>query len=82
DLAAELIARCAATGHSRFPVFGSDLDDIVGVVHVKSVYRLSAGERPGVPVHDLMDDVLAVPETRSLDDLLDDMRESHRQLAV
>ena len=26
--------------HSRFPVLGENVDDVVGVVHVKSVYAI------------------------------------------
>ena len=70
------------SGHSRFPVYGVDLDDIVGVVHVKSLYGRPAAERGRVPVADLMHEVLAVPETRELEDVLADMRVRRNQLAV
>ena len=70
------------SGHSRFPVYGVDLDDIVGVVHVKSLYGRPAAERGRVPVADLMHEVLAVPETRELEDVLADMRVRQNQLAV
>ncbi len=82
DLAPALIERCVATGFSRFPVFTDDLDDIVGVVHVKSIYSLPAKERSGVHVGDLMHEALAVPETRGLDLILDDMRSARKQMAV
>ena len=36
DLAEKLIDLSVKTGFSRFPVFGIDLDDIKGVVHIKS----------------------------------------------
>ena len=70
------------SGHSRFPVYGVDLDDIVGVVHVKSLYGRPAAERGRVPVADLMHEVLAVPETRELEYVLADMRVRRNQLAV
>ena len=35
-----------ATGHSRFPVTGGDLDDVVGVVHVKDVYEVAHADWP------------------------------------
>ncbi|MBT5177084.1 MAG: HlyC/CorC family transporter [Candidatus Marinimicrobia bacterium] len=82
DLAPALIERCVATGFSRFPVFTDDLDNIVGVVHVKSVYSVPATERSGVCVGDLMHEALAVPETRGLDLILDDMRRARKQMAV
>jgi CBS domain containing-hemolysin-like protein len=70
------------SGHSRFPVYGVDLDDIVGVVHIKSLYGRPAAERGLVPVADLMHEVLAVPETRELEYVLADMRVRRNQLAV
>ncbi len=70
------------SGHSRFPVYGVDLDDIVGVVHIKSLYGRPATERGRVSVADVMHEVLAVPETRELEDVLADMRVRRNQLAV
>ena len=80
--AASLVRLSLDSGHSRFPVYGVDLDDIVGVVHVKSLYGRPAAERGRVPVADLMHEVLAVPETRELEDVLADMRVRQNQLAV
>ncbi|OUX44804.1 MAG: hypothetical protein CBE21_00170, partial [Proteobacteria bacterium TMED261] len=70
------------TGRSRFPVFDKDLDDIIGVVHVKSVYRLSPEERRTTHVSEIMRDILAVPETRKLEEILSDMRRRRTQMAV
>ena len=80
--ATALVRLSLDSGHSRFPVYGVDLDDIVGVVHVKSLYGRPAAERGRVPVVDLMHEVLAVPETRELEDVLADMRVRRNQLAV
>jgi CBS domain containing-hemolysin-like protein len=78
----ELVALSASTGHSRFPVMGEGLDDLVGVVHVKSVHGVSVEDRSSTQVLDLMASVLAVPEARDLDELLVDLREGGQQLAV
>jgi len=80
--ATALVQLSLDSGHSRFPVYGVDLDDIVGVVHVKSLYGRPAAERGRVPVADLMHKVLAVPETRELEYVLADMRVRRNQLAV
>lgn len=78
----QLVALSVATGHSRFPVMGEDLDDLVGVVHVKSVHAIPIEARTNTRVVALMAPVLAVPEARDLDDLLVDLREGGQQLAV
>jgi CBS domain containing-hemolysin-like protein len=78
----ELVRLSAETGFSRFLVFGEDLDDIDGVVHVRSAHTVAAAERATTPVSELMRPVLAIPESRSLADLLIDLRNAHTHLAV
>ena len=82
DTVEALVGLASRTGHSRFPVEGNDLDDIVGVVHVKSVHGVAVDERATTAVTDLMTPVLAVPESRELDELLVDLRKGGNQLAV
>ena len=45
----DLVERSVATGHSRFPVTGDDVDDIVGFVHVKDVLEIAPSERGALP---------------------------------
>ena len=78
----DLIKHSLDTGRSRFPIFDKDLDDIIGVVHVKSVYRLSPEERNTTLVSEIMREILAVPETRKLEEILSDMRDNRTQMAV
>ncbi|MDP6078212.1 MAG: CNNM domain-containing protein, partial [Acidimicrobiales bacterium] len=54
DPTSTLVEKCVTTGFSRFPVFFEDLDDVIGVVHVKSIYGVPAAERSGIPVSNLM----------------------------
>jgi len=77
-----LVALASRTGHSRFPVAGEDLDDVLGVVHVKSVHGVPVAERATTLVTELMTPVPAVPESRDLDELLVDLRQGGNQLAV
>ncbi len=72
----------SSTGHSRFPVVGEDLDDIVGLVHLKRAVAIPPDERSRVRVDQLMVDVPVVPGTIPLDDLLDLLRERGLQMAV
>ncbi len=82
DSAADLVALSIATGHSRFPVYGADLDDVRGVVWVKSVHRLAPEDRGGTTVGELMDEARAVPESLLLQPLLADMQQSRSHLVV
>ena len=82
DRVGDLAAAAVATGHSRFPVVGADLDDVRGVVHVKDVYRVPYEERAERSVAELMTAAFVVPETRDLADLLGDLRANGTHLAV
>ncbi len=79
---AELVALAVESGYSRLPVYSGDLDDIVGVVHVKSIFGLSPDARASTPVRSIMTGVLAVPEARDLDELFADFQASQAYLAV
>ena len=79
---AALVEKAVGTGHSRFPVIGDDLDDIVGVVHVKAVHAVAVDDRSTTAVTELMTPAFAVPESRDLDELLVDLRQGGNQLAV
>src|SRR3546814_11834919 len=70
DPIAVLVAKAIASGKSRFPVVGADLDDVRGVVHVKDVYNVAFEQRDETPVETIMSPAFAVPETRALPDLL------------
>ncbi|HKY14008.1 MAG TPA: hemolysin family protein [Microthrixaceae bacterium] len=78
----ELTARSVETGYSRFPVYDVDLDDIVGVVHVKSLFGVEPSARSSVGVTALMAEPFVVPEAMPIDELLDEMRGNHQYLAV
>jgi CBS domain containing-hemolysin-like protein len=79
---ADLVRLSSETGFSRFPVQGVDLDHLEGIVHVRSAHTVPAAERSATPVTELMQPVLALPESRALDDVLVDLRRAHTHVAV
>lgn len=70
------------TGFSRFPVYDENLDDIVGVVHVKQAVAVPRERRVDVPSSALQSEALRVPETMKLDMLLGELRGRGFQMAV
>jgi CBS domain containing-hemolysin-like protein len=78
----ELVAASASTGLSRFPVHGSDVDDIVGVVHVKDVLTVAREQRASTQVAQLARPVLAVPTSKDLESLMPELRAEAGQFAV
>ncbi|APY89704.1 HlyC/CorC family transporter [Streptomyces alfalfae] len=60
-----------ATGLSRFPVYRGNLDSVVGVAHIKDVLAIPAERRPRASVAEMMREPLLVPESLTVDRLLD-----------
>ncbi|MET9351055.1 hemolysin family protein [Streptomyces termitum] len=60
-----------ATGLSRFPVYRGNLDTVVGIAHIKDVLAIPAEERGRRRVGDIAREPLLVPETLTVDKLLD-----------
>lgn len=87
-------ARIIDEQHSRVPVYDPErgVEHIVGVVYAKDVARLMhfrsmsqrvAGNTPsGLTLKQVMRDVLLVPETKLIVDLLQEFQERRRQIAV
>jgi len=77
----ELLAIFSETHRSRVPVYRETIDDVRGVVHVKSVVEhFRAGTRP--PAGELAWPCLVVPESKELGDLLREFQREHQQMAI
>lgn len=70
------------TGYSRFPVIDDDVDDVVGIVHIKQAVAVPRHRRADVPVSALQSEAIRVPETMKLDGLLGELRGRGYQMAV
>ena len=76
----EVIELAAAEGHSRLPVFGDDMDDIRGLVHIKDLLAAKArGSNEGIDAI-LRTPIFVAPSMPVLDMLLD-MRTKRRHMA-
>jgi CBS domain containing-hemolysin-like protein len=82
DSVADLRRLSRESGHSRFPIFGEDRDEIVGVVHVKDSFRVPSERHSITPVGHIAKPALIVPDSRHLDDLLLDMQRDGRAMAL
>lgn len=71
-----------ASGKSRIPVTGDDLDDVVGVLYARDLLVLmDSGEGP-LPVTKVMRPVHFIPETKRVSELLRELQQSKVHLAV
>ncbi|KTS03259.1 MULTISPECIES: hemolysin family protein [Microbacterium] len=78
----DVVQLARRTGHSRFPVYGESMDDIVGVVHLKAAIGVPREKRGEVPVAALATEPLRVPETVHLDALVSELRSRGYQMAI
>lgn len=78
----ELIRLAHDTGYSRFPVTGEDIDDVIGIAHLKYAIAVPPERRASVPVGAIKTDAVFVPESIALDALLGEVRGEGYQLAI
>lgn len=82
DTVADLVAAVAATGHSRFPLVRGDLDETVGMVHVKQALKVPPAERERTPLTRLATKATVVPSTLDGDAVLEEIRSDQLQIAM
>ncbi len=74
------------SGHSHFPVYERDLDQLMGVLFVKDLFRLGSLEAASIPsateVTKRLRQPYVVPESRLVVELLAEMRKARRGFAV
>jgi CBS domain containing-hemolysin-like protein len=67
------------SGHTRFPLCEGDLDHVIGVIHIKDLFRR---ERPVTSLQEVAREIAFVPETLELDRLLKRMRTERFHMAA
>ena len=84
DLPAEqAVATVLDSPYTRYPVYRSTLDDIVGVLHVRDVFSAIYDRGlPNVKLEDLVRPAYIVPETKDLASLLQDFRRASNHFAI
>src|SRR5436190_11072385 len=78
----ELVQAFSDAGHSRLPVYGESLDEVVGMVHIKDVFMASVDRSRDRSLTALMREPLFVPESMGVIELLALMRSQRIHLAV
>lgn len=78
------IERFFATGFSRLPVYEGDLDHIVGILHVKDVFRIvwSDPAARSQPCRQFARPAYFVPETKRAGELLEELRARQTRMAI
>jgi CBS domain containing-hemolysin-like protein len=74
----DALQEVAVSNHTRYPVYEEDLDDTIGYVHVKEIYRTPA-ERP---VRSLLRPIGFISETASIEMALQRFQSTRTPLAI
>ena len=80
----DVMELAATEGHDRYPVYGENIDEIVGLVIMKDLVSY-IGQHPNgldTPVSEIWREELSVPGSLNCSSLLQQMREHHTRLAV
>ena len=78
----EVLAQVVESGHSRFPVHGEDKDEVLGILLAKDLLRGALpGARP-VSLRELLRPAVLIPESKRLDILLREFRQSRNHMAI
>ena len=78
----DLVRAFADAGHSRLPVYGESLDEVIGMVHIKDVFMANVDPSRDRSMDALMREPLFVPESMGVIELLARMRSQRIHLAI
>jgi magnesium and cobalt transporter len=79
----DMLAIVANSGHSRFPVVDESLDEVVGILLAKDLAHYSDdSSRDNFEIKDILRPAVFVPESKRLNVLLKDFRESRNHMAM
>jgi len=82
DTVADLLAAAAESGFSRFPIVDGDLDETVGIVHIKQVFGVPPADRAHILLTTLVQHVPVVPSTLDGDAVMAEIRANTLQTAM
>ena len=78
----DILATVIESGHSRFPVIGEDIDEIVGILLAKDLLNTFVKDNSKFDIKDIMRRVIYIPESKRLNVLLREFRTSRNHMAI
>jgi putative hemolysin len=78
----EVLDRIVSTGYSRIPIMADGIDDVVGLVYAKDVLRALRAGTLDDPAEPIARKPYFVPDTKKVDELLQDLQQKRVHLAV
>ena len=68
--------------YSRLPVYRENIENIEGFIYVRDLLQVWADGKENSTIDSLVRDVYFVPETKLVDDLLEEMQRTHAQMTI
>lgn len=68
--------------YSRYPVYEEEIDNVIGVVHVKDIMRALVEKNESMNLRKVMREPYFVPETQNIDNLFRDMQKKKMHMAI
>lgn len=78
----EVMKTVIDSGFSRLPVYGASQDDIKGILYSRDLLPYVGKNDPAFDWHSVLREPYYVPESRKIDDLLEDFRRRRIHLAI
>ena len=78
----EAAATIIEHGHSRLPVYVETIDDVLGILYVRDLLAAIANPQEDSTLRSLARPAFVVPETKRVDELLEEFRQRHTQIAI
>lgn len=78
----QVLAQIVETGYSRLPVYDDTMDNIKGVLYSRDMLPYIGKPLNGFDWHSLLREAYYVPESRQIDDLLEDFRKLKKHIAI
>ena len=78
----EALPKIVQSGHSRYPVIGDGIDDVIGMLLAKDLLPLIQSDGDVPSITELMRPVIAVPESKRLNVLLREFRQNRNHMAI
>ena len=78
----DLLEVVKTTRHQRLPVYEGSLDNVIGILHVRDLFKYLTTPPQAFSLRAIVQSPLSVPETKRATELLEDMRAARSHAAI